>query len=200
MEQLFNVENLNSFLSSAGYTWSGNAVLTPVRTSHLADPRVVNSDEYLSEKDIDTINSNMQNDIETTIYLSLKKNGEKKVLSDACVMFDSYNFKLLTSVQAVLIDEMVRKNKSNSVLNLSSKWKKFNTRHQEGEYYSQKLAEREVAKLYAEKDRISSDIEKSLGELTKAKNKCKMLESKYRDVCGKIEELTGDPNNNDFER
>ena len=56
MEQLFNVENLNSFLSSAGYTWSGNAVLTPVRTSHLADPRVVNSDEYLSEKDIDTIN------------------------------------------------------------------------------------------------------------------------------------------------
>ena len=57
----------------------------------------------------------------------------------------------------------------------------------------------DVAKT-TEKDRISSDIEKSLGELTKAKNKCKMLESKYRDVCGKIEELTGDPNNNDFER
>lgn len=200
MEQLFNVENLNSFLSSAGYTWSGNAVLTPVRASHLAEPRVVGANEYLSEEDIDTINSNMQNDIETSIYLSLKKNGEKKVLSDACVMFDSYNFKLLTSAQAVLVDEMVRKNKSDSVVNLSSKWQRFNTKHQEGESYSQKLTEREIAKLYAEKDKISSDIEKSLGELTKAENKWKKLESKYRDVCGRIEELTGDPSNNDFEK
>lgn len=200
MEQLFNVENLNSFLSSAGYTWSGNAVLTPVRASHLAEPRVVGANEYLSEEDIDTINSNMQNDIETSIYLSLKKNGEKKVLSDACVMFDSYNFKLLTSAQAVLVDEMVRKNKSDSVVNLSSKWQRFNTKHQEGESYSQKLTEREITKLYAEKDKISSDIEKSLGELTKAENKWKKLESKYRDVCGRIEELTGDPSNNDFEK
>lgn len=200
MEQLFNVENLNSFLSSAGYTWSGNAVLTPVRASHLAEPRVVGANEYLSEEDIDTINSNMQNDIETSIYLSLKKNGEKKVLSDACVMFDNYNFKLLTSAQAVLVDEMVRKNKSDSVVNLSSKWQRFNTKHQEGESYSQKLTEREIAKLYAEKDKISSDIEKSLGELTKAENKWKKLESKYRDVCGRIEELTGDPSNNDFEK
>ena len=190
MEQLFTVENLKEFLAKNGYEWNGAGVLTDIRTSHILEPRVVGEDEIIDSSDEQVINQNMNENKPTTMYVSLKKDGVKKVLNDACLTFDCSMFTVWESAQKVLKDRIVRKQKSSDAeIGLNSSWQKFNQKSIESEKYQDILNHKKLVTLGVKRDAVSEKIYYYETKKHEIEQKIDKLNSQLRDINGQIEEL-----------
>ena len=190
MEELFTVKNLKEFLAKNGYDWNGRGVLTDIRASHILEPRVVVEDEIIDSTDEQTINQNMNENKPTTMYVSLKKDGVKKELNDACLTFDCSMFTVWESAQKVLKDRIVRKQKSSDAeICLNSAWQKFNQKSIESEMYQDILNYKKFTTLNVKRDTVSERIYYYETKKKDIEQKIAKLRLQLRDIDGQMEEL-----------